>query len=92
MSCVEKLKDIIKRISPRLKDCTMAIYKEVTDFLVLMLRSCAVWVVLSMEKFSLCLQFLRELVGSLAHINALVTHANSYTKHDPVSIIERCDS
>ena len=42
-----------------------------------------------MERFSLCLQFLRELVGSLVHINALVTYANSYIEHDPVSIIQR---
>ena len=67
MSCVEELEDIIKRISPRLKDCTMAIYNggdrlPGSD----VERSCAVWVVLSVEKFSLCLQFLRELVGSLA--------------------------
>ena len=87
MSCVEELEDIIKRISPRLKDCTMAIYNGGDR-----LPGSDVEVLCSMGgakcgKFSLCLQFLRELVGLLAHINALVTHANSYTKHDPVSII-----
>ena len=84
MSCVEEFEDIIKRISPRLKDCTMAIYNGGDR-----LPGSDVEVLCSMGgakcgKVFTVSSVSQRIGGFISNINALVTHANSYTKHDPM--------
>ena len=86
MSCAEELEDIIKRISPRLKDCTMAIYNGGDR-----LPGSDVEVLCSMGGAKCGKVFtvssVSQRIGGFISTYKCPCYANSYTKHDPVSII-----